>query len=193
MPASPFDAGRAPPGRQILGIRDGEVGGLTTIGTELIQAAKLSNWRGPPHIIWHSPAAIASTNLHWWKLSQPWCWLRHYLQTLAWQGMVAPDRALRPRQHNRHSGDMPDRPAALDALIRDAEAAAADQTDPLAVLVMLIQIGIRSDADPYLLNGALIEGIAMTIMQRIPAERREEVSREAMRVLYDRLHAKGTI
>ena len=107
--------------------------------------------------------------------------------------MVAPDRALRPRQRNRHSGDMPDRPAALDALIRDAEAAAADQTDPLAVLVMLMQIVIRSDADPYLLNGALIEGIAMTIMQRIPAERREEVSRQVMRVLHDRLRAKGAI
>ena len=107
--------------------------------------------------------------------------------------MVAPDRALRPRQHNRHSGDMPDRPSALDALIRDAEAAAAEQTDPLAVLVMLMRLVIRSDADPYLLNGALIEGIAMTIIQRIPAERREEVSRQAMRVLHDRLHAKGAI
>jgi hypothetical protein len=59
-----------------------------------------------------------------------------------------------PRQRSRHSGDMPDRPAALDALIRDAEAAAADQTDPLAVLVMLMRMVIRSDADPYLLNGA---------------------------------------
>jgi hypothetical protein len=113
--------------------------------------------------------------------------------TLARQGMVAPDRALRPRQHNYHSGDMPDRPSALDALIRDAEAAAAEQTDPLAVLVMLMRLVIRSDADPYLLNGALIEGIAMTIIQRIPAERREEVSRQVMRVLHDRLRAKGAI
>jgi hypothetical protein len=88
---------------------------------------------------------------------------------------------------------MPDRPAALDALIRDAEAAAADQTDPLAVLVMLMQMVIRSDADPYLLNGALIEGVATTIMQRIPAERREDVSRQAMRVLHDRLRTKGAI
>ena len=47
-----------------------------------------------------------------------------------------------------------------------------------------------ASADPYLLNGALIEGIATTIMQRIPAERREEVSRQAMRVLHDRLRAK---
>jgi hypothetical protein len=88
---------------------------------------------------------------------------------------------------------MPDRPAALDALIRDAEAAAADHTDPLAVLVMLMQMVIRSDADPYLLNGALIEGIATTIMQRIPEERREAVSDQVMRVLHDRLRAKGAI
>ena len=89
---------------------------------------------------------------------------------------------LRPR--NRHSGDMPDRPAALDALIRDAEAAAVEQTDPLAVLVMLMRMVIRN---PYLLNGALIEAIASTVMQRIPAERREAVSHQVMRVLHDRL------
>jgi hypothetical protein len=88
---------------------------------------------------------------------------------------------------------MPDRPSALDALIRDAEAAAAEQTDPLAVLVMLMRLVIRSDADSYLLNGALIEGIATTIMQRIPAERREAVSHQVMRVLHDRLREKGAI
>ena len=107
--------------------------------------------------------------------------------------MAALDRALRPRRRSRHSGDMPDRPAALDALIRDTEDAAADHTDSLAVLVMLMRMVIRSDADPYLLNGALIEGIATTIMQRIPEERREDVSQLAMRVLHDRLRAKGAI
>ena len=88
---------------------------------------------------------------------------------------------------------MPDRPAALDALIRDAEAAAADHTDPLAVLVMLMRMVIRSDADPYLLNGALIEGIATTIMQRIPAENWEEVAVQAVRLLRCRLREKGAI
>jgi hypothetical protein len=70
---------------------------------------------------------------------------------------------------------------------------AADQTDPLAVLVMLMRMVIRSDADPYLLNGALIEGVATTIMQRIPEERREAVSHQVMRVLHDRLRDKGAI
>jgi hypothetical protein len=88
---------------------------------------------------------------------------------------------------------MPDHSAAIEALIRDAEAAAANQTDPLAVLVMLMRMVIKSDADPYLLNGALIEGVATTIMQRIPAEMREVVSRQVMRVLHDRLREKGAI
>jgi hypothetical protein len=81
----------------------------------------------------------------------------------------------------------------IETLIRDAEAAAANQTDPLAVLLMLMRMVIKSDADPYLLNGALIEGVATTIMQRIPAEMREEVSRQVMRVLHDRLREKGAI
>jgi hypothetical protein len=82
---------------------------------------------------------------------------------------------------------------ALDALIHDVEAAAANQTDPLAVLVLLMQMLIRSDADPYLLNGALVEGIAATIMQRIPAEKRGEASLEAMRLLRDQLRSHGAI
>ena len=87
----------------------------------------------------------------------------------------------------------PDHSAAIEALIRNAEAAPANQTDPLAVLVMLMRMVIKSDADPYLLNGALIEGVATTIMQRIAAEMREEVSRQVMRVLHDRLREKGAI
>jgi hypothetical protein len=59
---------------------------------------------------------------------------------------------------------MADRFPALDALIRDVETITADQTDPLAVLVPLLHMLIQSD--PYLLDGALIEGIAATIMQR---------------------------
>jgi hypothetical protein len=58
---------------------------------------------------------------------------------------------------------------------------------------MLMRMVIRSDADTYLLNGALIEGVATTIMQRIPAVRREEVSRQVMRVLHNRLRVKGAI
>ena len=87
----------------------------------------------------------------------------------------------------RHNRNVANRFPALDALIRDVETIAADQTDPLAVLILLMQMLIRSEVDPYLLNGALIEGIAATIMQRIPAEKRGEASLEAMRLLRDQL------
>ena len=81
----------------------------------------------------------------------------------------------------------------LDALIRDAESAAANHTDPLAVLAMLLKMVIASDADPYLLNGALIDGITATIMRRIPKERQEEVAGEAIRLLHARLRENGAI
>jgi hypothetical protein len=88
---------------------------------------------------------------------------------------------------------MPDRSPALDALIRDAEAVAAEQPYVLGTLVMLLKAAIASDTDPYLLTGALIEGIAATVAQRIPAERQGDVSVEAVRLLRDRLRARGTI
>src|ERR1700733_995440 len=51
-------AGRAPD-EGIYGNWDGEIGGLTTIGTELNQAAKLSSRWGPPHFV--ATPAIAPT------------------------------------------------------------------------------------------------------------------------------------
>ena len=67
------------------------------------------------------------------------------------------------------------------------------RSNSLAVLVMLMRMVIRSDADPYLLTGALIEAITTTVMQRIPAEKREEVSLQTERLLHDRLREKGAI
>jgi hypothetical protein len=46
---------------------------------------------------------------------------------------------------------------------------------------------------PGFAGGYLLEGVATTIMQRIPAEMREVVSRQVMRVLHDRLREKGAI
>ena len=82
---------------------------------------------------------------------------------------------------------------ALDALIRDVETVAVDRADPLAVFMMLIQMLIRSEVDPHLLTGALIDGITATIMQRIPTEKRGEASLEAMRLLRDQLRSHGAI
>ena len=93
----------------------------------------------------------------------------------------------------RHNQSVATHFPALDALIRDVETITADQTDPLAVLILLLHMLIRSEVDPYLLNGALIEGIAATIIQRIPTEKRGEASLEAMRLLRDQLRSHGAI
>ena len=86
---------------------------------------------------------------------------------------------------------MADHTSTVASLIQAAEAAAADRTDPLAVLTLLLKMLIRSDADPYLLAGVLAEGLASTIAQRIPADIQVDVSREIVLVLRDRLKAHG--
>ncbi|MEJ0015738.1 MAG: hypothetical protein WDN25_04080 [Acetobacteraceae bacterium] len=81
----------------------------------------------------------------------------------------------------------------LEALVREVERAAAEQGDPVAALIKMVKLVIRSNADPYLLSGALIEGIATTIAQQVPPEKRGEVAVEAVRLLRDRLAALGAI
>ena len=53
---------------------------------------------------------------------------------------------------------------ALDALIHEVEAQAAEKPDPVANLVGILKLVIASEADPYLLSGVLVEGIASTIL-----------------------------
>jgi hypothetical protein len=81
----------------------------------------------------------------------------------------------------------------LDALIRQIEARAIEFPDPLAILLAMLKMVIASDADPYLLAGALVEGIAATISARIPPERQGEVAVEIVRLLGDRLETRGAI
>jgi len=44
------------------------------------------------------------------------------------------------------------------------EAQAAEKPDPVANLVGILKLVIASEADPYLLSGVLVEGIASTIL-----------------------------
>ena len=81
----------------------------------------------------------------------------------------------------------------LDALIRPIEARATEFPDPLAILIAMLKMVVASDADPYLLAGALVEGIAATISARIPPERQAEVAVETVRLLRDRLETRGAI
>ena len=88
---------------------------------------------------------------------------------------------------------MPERNPVLDALIREVEAKAAQRPDTVAILAAVLKLVIASEADPYLLSGALIEGVATTILQRVPEERRAEVAVEAVRLLRDRFRSHGII
>ena len=87
------------------------------------------------------------------------------------------------------AGDFP----RLYALIRNAEAAAAKEADPLLVLQALLKMTINTEADPYLLIEQLTEAIAEAVAKRIPAEKQREVSGATFQLLYDRLQAKGLL
>ena len=89
---------------------------------------------------------------------------------------------------------MPDRAFPdLDEMIRQIEAKAAQLPDPLAVLIAQLKTIIASDADPYLLAGALVEGIATTIAAKLPPKRQGVVAVATVCLLRDRLKASGSI
>ena len=81
----------------------------------------------------------------------------------------------------------------LAALIAEVEAQAAERPDPLLVVAALLKLIIASDADPYLMTGLLVEGIAGSIANNIPPERQGEVAVEVVRLLRERLCKYGTI
>lgn len=89
--------------------------------------------------------------------------------------------------------EMADHSKTVASLIRAAEqaVAAAKEDDLVTYLVVLLRLFIWTEADPHLLAGALAEGVAATIAERIPAERQGEASREIVQVLVDRLRARG--
>ena len=74
-----------------------------------------------------------------------------------------------------------------------AEQAAAEQPDLIALLAEVVKKAIASDADPYLLTGTLIEGVAHTLATGIPKERQFDTARAAVGLLLDRLRAEGSL
>ena len=83
---------------------------------------------------------------------------------------------------------MPDhRFPALDALIRDVERAVAKEPDLIGATSAIIKFAIDSDADPYLLVGALVEAVAVIIAQKVPAERQRKVAVDTIRMMLARL------
>jgi hypothetical protein len=82
---------------------------------------------------------------------------------------------------------------ALNRLIQGAEAATASQRDLLKLLITALNVVIASDADPYLVSAALIEGLATTVTQKLPDAKRGELSVKVVRLLRDRLRLHGAI
>jgi hypothetical protein len=82
---------------------------------------------------------------------------------------------------------------ALNRLIQGVEAAAASQPDMLKVLIAMLKVVIAGDAHPYLLSGALIEGLAATVARKFPRAKQGEVSVKVVRLLRDRLRLNGAI
>jgi hypothetical protein len=85
-----------------------------------------------------------------------------------------------------------ERSSSLDALIREAEARAAERPDTVAIMVGVLKLFIASEVDPYMLSGALIEGR----LDHPAAHPRGEARRGRRRsgaLLRDRLHAGGII
>ncbi len=76
-------------------------------------------------------------------------------------------------------------------LIEQAEQVAATTPDPTSVLAHVIRLTVKTDADPYLILGVLVEGVAHTLERRVPDERRSEIGKEVSELLLERLRAHG--
>jgi hypothetical protein len=87
---------------------------------------------------------------------------------------------------------MPDRPfRAVDDLIRRVQRVAADRPDPTLILAQMISMIGESDVDPYAILGVLIEAVAHTLAQHIPAERQADTAATLTQLLEERLKAHG--
>jgi hypothetical protein len=99
---------------------------------------------------------------------------------------------LRSRHLVRDAQAMPDRPfPAVEALIRRVRRVAASRPDPMYILAQTISMTSAIGADPYAVLGVLIEGAVQTIVEQIPAEQQTETAATLVRLLKDRLIARG--
>jgi len=80
---------------------------------------------------------------------------------------------------------------AVRKLSSQAAQAAAHAPDPLADLSVAIKTALRSEADPYVMLGVLVEGMTQTFMTRIPPERHESSLAAALVTLRRRLADRG--
>jgi hypothetical protein len=106
---------------------------------------------------------------------------------------IAIPMTLLPSRHTvRDALAMPDRPfPAVEALIRRVQRVAASRPDPMYILAQTISMTGAIGADPYAVLGVLVEGAVQTIVEQIPAEQRAETAATLVRLLKERLIARG--
>ncbi|HUB11558.1 MAG TPA: hypothetical protein VMB34_06335 [Acetobacteraceae bacterium] len=80
---------------------------------------------------------------------------------------------------------------AVRRLIALAEEAAAATPDLPGEIAAAISTAMHGPGDPWLLIGVLVEGIAETIKDSIPAERRQECVAAALALLVERSRGGG--
>lgn len=87
---------------------------------------------------------------------------------------------------------MPDHPfRALDRLIQQANQLTDSKPDSMQMLAEMIRLVGADGCDPYLIIGVLVEAVAHTLANQIPAERRDKTALALMKLLWDRLQASG--
>ncbi len=77
--------------------------------------------------------------------------------------------------------------AALEVMLEDVERTTAATLNATQAVANAVKQAIREDADPHILVGALVEGIATTLLAQIPEDSRKGVANDLLVLLYTRL------
>ncbi|HVZ09937.1 hypothetical protein [Rhodopila sp.] len=79
--------------------------------------------------------------------------------------------------------------AAVDTMIRQIERTTLATLHATQALSNAIKQGLREEADPHVLAGALVDGIATTLIAGIPEDCRAGVAHDLLALLYARFDA----
>ena len=77
--------------------------------------------------------------------------------------------------------------ATLNAMLAGVEKTTAATLNATQAVSNAVKQAMREDADPYILAGALVEGIAMTLLAGVRDDQRQAVANDLLVLLYTRL------
>ncbi|MFL5280331.1 MAG: hypothetical protein ACJ8AW_04875 [Rhodopila sp.] len=78
-------------------------------------------------------------------------------------------------------------------MLLEVERTTTATLDASQAVANAVKQAIREEADPHILAGCLIEGIAMTVLAGIPEETRSSVANDLLLLLYMRLESLDMI